>query len=116
MTSTQPFRIKSINAYHQVMRLAKPEHPLISVISFEDIKHLPGDGAISFVNDFYSIGLKRNFDAKKKYGQQQYDFDESMMTFMSPGQVLRIDLKKDKELKHTGWLLLVHPDFFGAHL
>ena len=30
---------------------------------------------------------------------------------MSPGQVLRIDVEKDKELKHSGWLLLVHPDF-----
>ncbi len=111
MTSTQPHIIKNISAYHKFMGLAKPEHPLISIINFEDIKHLPGTHDVSLVNEFYSIGLKRNFDAKMKYGQQQYDFDEGMMTFMAPGQVLRIDVQKDVELKHTGWLLLVHPDF-----
>lgn len=111
MAVTQPLRIKTISGYHRLMRLAKPEHPLISVISFEDIKQLPGGESVSLVNDFYSIGLKRNFDAKMKYGQQEYDFDEGMMTFMAPGQVLRIDVEKDKELKHSGWLLLVHPDF-----
>lgn len=111
MAVTQPLRIKTISGYHRLMRLAKPEHPLISVISFEDIKQVPGGESVSLVNDFYSIGLKRNFDAKMKYGQQEYDFDEGMMTFMAPGQVLRIDVEKNKELKHSGWLLLVHPDF-----
>ncbi|RQO74353.1 AraC family transcriptional regulator [Pedobacter sp. KBW06] len=111
MTSTQPQLIKTITAYHKLMRLAKPEHPLISVINFEDIKHLPGAEPINLVNEFYSIGLKRNFDAKMKYGQHEYDFDEGMMTFMAPGQVLRIEIEKDKELNHSGWLLLVHPDF-----
>jgi AraC-like DNA-binding protein len=81
------------------------------VVRFEDVKPLPGDEPVSLVNDFYAIGLKRNFDAKMKYGQQHYDFDCGMMTFLSPGQVLRIEVEAGKELKHSGWLLLVHPDF-----
>ena len=44
-----------------------------------------------------------------KYGQQEYDFDEGVMIFISPGQVFSIEA--DKELKHTGWLLLIHPDY-----
>jgi AraC family transcriptional activator of pobA len=111
MTSTQPQHNKTIAAYHKLMHLPKPQHPLISVVSFEDIKQVPGAEPVSLVNEFYSIGLKRNFDAKMKYGQQEYDFDEGMMTFMAPGQVLRIEVEKDKELKHSGWLLLIHPDF-----
>ena len=111
MTKLQPLQIKSIDAYHRAMNLKKPEHPLISVINFADIKILPGDESVSFTLEFYSIGLKRNFDAKMKYGQQVYDFDEGMMTFIAPGQVLRIEVEKDKELNHAGWLLLVHPDF-----
>ena len=46
-----------------------------------------------------------------KYGQQEYDFDEGIMFFMSPGQVLKIEVKTDLPLQHSGWMLLVHPDF-----
>lgn len=55
--------------------------------------------------------MKRNFNAKVKYGQQECDFDEGIMFFMSPGQVLRIEVEKDALLQHSGWMLLVHPDF-----
>lgn len=111
MANRQPHQIKTIAEYHKFMRLSKPEHPLISVINFEDIKSLPAEGSLALVNGFYSIAVKRNFDAKMKYGQQVYDFDEGMMAFIAPGQVLRIDSENDKELNHSGWLLLVHPDF-----
>jgi AraC family transcriptional activator of pobA len=111
MANIQPYRIKTISQYHQVMGLPKPEHPLISVINMESIEHPSGNDPVSLVFDFYSISLKRNFNAKIKYGQQQYDFDEGIMFFMSPGQVFGIEVNKDEELKRSGWLLLVHPDF-----
>ena len=111
MASTQPQRIKTISEYHQLMGLPKPEHPLISVINFDSIKHLPAGGSISLVFDFYSISLKRDFNAKMKYGQQDYDFDEGIMFFISPGQVFGVEFDKQEELKHSGWMLLIHPDF-----
>ena len=113
MANTQPYRIKTISQYHQLMGLPAPEHPLISVIDLESIQHPPGKESISIVFDFYSISLKRNFNAKIKYGQQQYDFDEGIMFFISPGQVFGIEVDKNKDtiLKRNGWLLLVHPDF-----
>jgi AraC family transcriptional activator of pobA len=111
MPNTQPHRIKTISEYHQVMGLPKPEHPQISVINFESIKRLPYDESISVMFDFYSISLKRNFNGKMKYGQQEYDFDEGIMFFMSPGQVFGMEIDKGTELRHSGWLLLIHPDF-----
>jgi AraC family transcriptional activator of pobA len=111
MANTPLHRIKTISEYHQVMGLPKPEHPLISVINFESITHLPDDGSISVVFDFYSISLKRDFNAKMRYGQQAYDFDEGIMFFISPGQVFGIEIDKGAALKHSGWLLLIHPDF-----
>jgi AraC family transcriptional activator of pobA len=104
-------RIKTISEYHKVMGLPKPEHPLISVINFENIKQLPYGESISLVFDFYSISLKRDFNARFKYGQQEYDFDEGIMFFISPGQVFGIEIEKETELKHSGWMLHVHPDF-----
>jgi len=111
MANTQPYRIKTISEYHQVMGLPKPEHPLISVINFEAIKYMPYNESVSIVFDFYSISLKRGFNVKMKYGQQEYDFDEGIMFFMSPGQVFGIEVEQGGPLKHSGWLLLIHPDF-----
>lgn len=107
----QPHVIKSISEYHQIMGLPKPEHPLISIISFESMRRLPANGPIGLVLPFYSVGLKRNFNARMKYGQSKYDFDEGILTCMAPGQILQIEMDGDQELNHSGWLLLVHPDF-----
>ena len=111
MSSKQVLRIKTISEYHRLMGLPKPEHPLISVINLETMKYLPGNRPVSLVFDFYSISLKRNYNAKIKYGQQEYDFDEGIMFFISPGQVFGIEVNKDEKLKRSGWMLFVHPDF-----
>ena len=110
MATTQPRRFKTISEFHQFRGLPKPEHPLISVINLETMTELSANET-SLIKDFYSIALKRNFNAKIKYGQQEYDFDEGTMVFMSPGQVLRIDAGKNVSLKQSGWMLLIHPDF-----
>jgi len=109
MKNEQPHRVNTISAFHQLMGLPKPEHPLISVLQFEAIKQSAADAATPLLNNFYSIALKRNFNGKLKYGQQVYDFDAGLMIFMAPGQVLAIEA--DETLRHSGWLLLVHPDF-----
>ncbi|MGZ3898972.1 MAG: helix-turn-helix domain-containing protein [Bacteroidia bacterium] len=111
MANTQPQRIKTISQYHEFMGLPKPQHPLVSVINMEEIKKALPQESISILFDFYSISLKRNFNAKIKYGQQQYDFDEGVMFFIAPGQVFGIEINKDTIVKRSGWLLLIHPDF-----
>jgi AraC family transcriptional activator of pobA len=111
MSQRQPQHIRSISDYHRLMKLGKPEHPLISVVRFEDIRSPDPNEPVAMVLSHYSIALKRNFGGKMKYGQQVYDFDEGIMTFMAPGQVLRIEWEPDKEVEHTGWMLLIHPDF-----
>ncbi len=111
MANKQPFRIKTISEYHKVMGLPKEEHPLISVIDLDAIEAYAHNESVQLVFDFYSISLKRNFNAKIRYGQQQYDFDEGIMFFMSPGQVFGIEVDKDVKVKRSGWLLLIHPDF-----
>lgn len=107
----QPYRIKTISQYHQIIGLPKPEHPLISVINLESFKQVPLSEPISLVFDFYSISLKKNFNTKFRYGQQSYDFDEGSMFFMSPNQVFGIGISKDEPFERSGWLLLIHPDF-----
>jgi AraC family transcriptional regulator, transcriptional activator of pobA len=105
-------RIKSISEYHKLRGLPKPQHPLISLIDFESIQYSSENNHTSWVLDFYSIALKKNFDAKVKYGQQEYDFDEGILFFISPNQVFSIEVIKNEVSKLSGWMLLIHPDFF----
>ncbi|HVI47876.1 MAG TPA: helix-turn-helix transcriptional regulator [Chitinophaga sp.] len=109
MAGVQPFKLKTISEYHQLRNLPKPEHPLISVVNFEMIKQLSSDEPKTFIQDYYAVALKRNFSGKIRYGQQQYDFNEGTMFFIAPNQIFSIET--DEALQHTGWLLLIHPDF-----
>lgn len=110
MPNVQPLRLKTIAEFHQFRGLPKPAHPLISVINVETLNNKPGE-EFALIKDFYSIGLKRNINYKVKYGQQSVDFDEGMMFFMSPGQLLQLEFEKDSVINQTGWMLLIHPDF-----
>jgi AraC-like DNA-binding protein len=105
----QPYKIKTISEFHQFRGLPGPEHPLISVVDFEMIKELRDDEPTSLTNDFYSIVLKRNFNGRMKYGQQEYDFNEGVMLFLSPGQVFSV--ATEPNCQHSGWMILLHPDF-----
>ncbi|MCE6991889.1 AraC family transcriptional regulator [Dyadobacter sp. CY323] len=110
MANMQVHRFKTISEFHQFRGYPGPENPLISVLNLQEIKRLPAN-EVSFVKDFYSIALKRNFNVKMKYGQQDLDYNDGVMFFMAPGQLLRLEVETDTELRHSGWMLLVHPDF-----
>lgn len=107
MGHATPYRIKSITEIHRLMGLAKPQHPLIGVVDLAGMKGDPEMKAVMF--DLYVISLKRGCD-KLHYGQQRYDFDEGLMAFLSPGQILRGE-EKGVPSQLEGWMLFIHPDF-----
>ena len=103
---------KTISEFHEFRQLPKPEHPLISIINIEDVTHLHADEPMSLVLDSYCIAIKRMHNVKVKYGQQPFDFNEGVLSFMSPGQVFSIAVdNKDEEVKKSGWVIYIHPDF-----
>lgn len=104
-------RIKTISEYHQVMGHAKPLHPLVSVIHLENVEKFPFNEPVKLVYDFYCIVLKKNTGIKFSYGQQQYDFNEGTLFFMSPNQVFGFQYDETQIEKPYGWALLFHPDF-----
>lgn len=115
MPDTTPFKISTISAFHKLRGLPKPQHPLISVVNLEDVVMPPVPVQGTAVFDFYAISIKRASNVKYKYGQQLYDFDEGVMFFTAPGQVVGIEASV--EIKHSGWILLIHPDFlWNTHL
>src|SRR5690606_37166947 len=66
---------------------------------------------VKWIQNFYTIGLKRNVNAKFNYGQQEFDFDSGVLSFIAPLQFLKIEFNPDIIADPTGWLLLIHPDF-----
>lgn len=112
MANKQIQRIKSISDFYRVRRLPPPRHPLISLVDYGQIRHYSKNNRVSWIQDFYTIGLKRDVRGKFRYGQQEYDFDEGLMSFIGPGQVFSVEVLNNEEtVQPSGWLLLVHPDF-----
>ncbi|SFN28135.1 transcriptional regulator, AraC family [Chryseobacterium oleae] len=106
-----PFRFNSISEFHAFCNLPNPEHPLISLIDYSKVNYPMDDNELKWIQNFYSIGLKRNVNAKFNYGQQEYDFNSGVLCFVSPLQFLKLEMKSDVVVEPTGWLLVVHPDF-----
>jgi AraC-like DNA-binding protein len=98
--------------FHRSKGLPSPQHPLISVVDYAAVQLSPEDYNVNWVCDFYHISLKRCLISKMRYGQQQYDFDEGVMFFIAPGQVFGIEAPQQEQRTRSGWMLLVHPDFF----
>lgn len=107
MGNTPPYRLKSITELHRIAALPKPNNPLISIIDLAGANPDPDIQAVTF--DFYIVSLKRGCD-KLIYGQQKYDFDEGLMAFMAPGQILRGE-ENGRPHNLGGWMLFIHPDF-----
>lgn len=108
-------RFKTITEFLAYRQLPKPAHPLICVFKVEPVEAIRVTKPVSWLYDFYCIGLKRLSNAKEvrlKYGQQSYDFDEGMMSFVAPNQVLSLSVNNNTDIiQQTGWVLLIHPDF-----
>ena len=107
MTNIKPTSIKSISEFHHLKNLPAPQHPLISLVNVAEFSH--ADEPENIIMDFYSVALKRNC-GKIRYGQQKYDFDQGVMYFIAPHQVLNVS--RPENLQPTGSMLLIHPDFF----
>lgn len=105
MKNGAPTRIKTITQLHRLQELSMPAHPLISIVDYSQINEVPG---MSAVFDFYAISLKRGVN-KLQYGQQVYDFDEGVLYFLAPNQVLSTEGNSLPD--RSGWLLFLHPDF-----
>jgi len=107
-------RLKSISEFHQFRQLPPPEHPLLSVTQINLVRKTIEKTAMSWCYDFYAIGLKRVSYSQPlhfRYGQQPYDFNEGILSFVAPNQVLSLSIDTKQETTQSGWLLLIHPDF-----
>jgi AraC-like DNA-binding protein len=105
--------INSISQFNRLVSLPEPLHPLITVVPVADMRFT--DTAIweHFSLNFYCVSLKRDILGKVKYGQQYYDYDKGIMTFIAPKQIQSLDAPHPEILgpeAGNGYALLFHPD------
>jgi len=84
----KPHSINSVTELHRILSLPAPEHPLVSVIDLEKVERINAEDFPTVVFNFYSVWLEKDVKEKIRYGQNFFDFDEGMMIFIAPGQVL----------------------------
>lgn len=101
--------ITTISEAHACFSLTKPNHPLVSVLKFEEIDFTQFKESVRFRVDLYQIWIREGANCHLGYGRTTYDFNEGSLAFIKPGQVLSsTDAQYNTPSK--GVLILFHPD------
>lgn len=108
----QPVIFNSLSQLHKAMGQPAPLHPLISIINYGEAQFDPADLEGGIILNFYKISFKTKFSGKLKYGQGFYDFEEGGMSFVAPGQLLRM---QEEEANYDGMSLHIHPDLLRSY-
>lgn len=105
--------ISTISELHRNLELAKPLHPLVSLIRLDDLDFRKYNELVRFSYGFYTVSLKRGLRNKLHYGHRSYDFDEGVLALVKPHQVMAMQFHSDDDI--TGWMLVFHPDFLSGY-
>jgi AraC family transcriptional regulator, transcriptional activator of pobA len=106
VSGDQPYIFRSISELMRRLGQPAPLHPLIAVVSYENMR-VDLDPGVLFGLDFYKISFKMNFKGQVRYGQGYYDFEEGGLAFIAPNQL--ITAMKDT-YDHEGCMLFFHAD------
>lgn len=100
--------ITSISRLHELNGFDKPTHPLISIIDLSkwDISKALLGSKVTL--DLYAIAMK-DASCGLAYGRNSYDFNEGVLIFTAPHQVLTVT-KEQKLGEVHGWMIFFHPD------
>ena len=93
---------------HNMLGLQCPQHPLISVVDVSKLEITEEFVGVQVSADFYYIGLK-NAECGSHYGKNDYDFEDGVLAFTAPRQVIAAKSTTDFD-QEQGWMLFFHPD------
>jgi len=106
-------RFISISESHQAFGLPTPQHPMISLVNFnQDNPFNMAMAPIYDVLSFYKITFITRNRGRLKYGRDYYDYDEGSMLFLAPNQLVG---STDYNSETHCYILLIHPDFLLGH-
>jgi len=90
-----------------MLGISNPKHPLVMVIPNHclDLDLIQA----SFTSDMYMVSMKEGVSGSMKYGRNNYDFDNGVMIFLAPNQVITPS-HTAIEQGSKGWTIIFHPD------
>ncbi len=105
-------KIESISKFHELLGLAAPNHPLISVIDLSKLNLIeqPAQSVgLRVASSFYAITLKHLKIGSLQYGRKQIDFQEGSLFFSFPDQIGELQNPVFEECSYS-WGLFFHSD------
>ncbi len=108
----EALKIHTITDLMHRLKLPAPQHPLITLVNYDQIKIDLSDAGSWMVLDFYKITFKRRFNGSVRYGPGTYDFKEGGMAFLAPGQLVQ---KTGNPQDYQGYALYFHPYLLQHH-
>lgn len=99
---------KTIAEVNETVGIGKPIHPLITVIDVSKLGYGEEMIGTKFTSDLYCIALKDG-SCGMDYGRNHYDFDDGVLIFTAPRQVITLTRAQEVGQLH-GWMLYFHPD------
>ena len=113
--SSPLLKIASISDLREKLGLSKATHPLITIIDPAKLSIGKEHIGQKFTSELYCIALK-DASCGLDYGRNTYDFNEGVLIFTAPHQVLSIN-KSQSPGEVNGWMLYFHPDLIrNTHL
>lgn len=99
-------KIKNVDQFN-AERGQETLHPLVSVLDQSKSSSILEK---QYRSEIYIIFLKEAKSGRLKYGRNHYDYQDSTLLFIAPGQVFG-HTESSEPLQPSGWVLLFHPDF-----
>ncbi len=99
-------KIESVDQFN-AERGQETLHPLVSVLDQSKSSSILEK---QYRSEIYIIFLKEAKSGRLKYGRNHYDYQDSTLLFIAPGQVFG-HTESSEPLQPSGWVLLFHPDF-----
>jgi len=102
---------KTITEVYKTNGFPPPEHPMLGVLTFEDIKDCNFVYS-EFTLGFYKIALKKVRSGTLMYGKTKYDSDTGCMFFMKPNQIIQMN---QLDLEEKGFIIFIDEDYLVNH-
>jgi AraC-like DNA-binding protein len=108
MSKENIIRFTSLTDIFDALNSEKPKHPLIGVVDVEKLNPSNVEAYIDvkLTTDFYIMILKDG-DCGMQYGRNKYDFEEGVLRFIAPNQVMSSTSFTESTY---GFMLFFHPD------
>jgi AraC-like DNA-binding protein len=108
MSKENIIRLTSLTDIFDGLKCDKPKHPLIGVVDVDKLNpsNLEAYIDVKMTTDYYIIILKDG-DCGMQYGRNKYDFEEGVLRFIAPNQVIS---STSFTQSNYGFMLFFHPD------